>query len=283
MNNLFNLDEEEKNRIRGLHLTESKDKRITSVLCEQFRSVRGVKPEKNCVIVNFKRGESQIQTEVDENMVRLMEIGMRGDRPFIALEVGTSATGSDAENRKVMRDRIDEALKLVIATAKDLVGENNLPYSESAIMNRVFDVLQYNMIEPGSVIGDEQVPTDVDDPFFNQFQYVKICFLEKAKTPNYGMLADQFMTATIEKIGTDEEMVYAILDQLRDGEDFDMFNEELKNDYGMDFYEVACDAIEVDLNIFVKGTTKGPAELGMDDKVINNLLRDKFGREPIKC
>ncbi len=33
MNNLFNLSNEEKNRIRGLHLTESKDKRFTSVLC----------------------------------------------------------------------------------------------------------------------------------------------------------------------------------------------------------------------------------------------------------
>ena len=279
MNNLFNLSNEEKNRIRGLHLTESKDKRFTSVLCEQ----KNVSSEMNCVIVNFKRGESQIQTEVDENIVKLMKMGMRGDRPFITVEAGTSGTGSDLANRRVMSDRIGEALKLVIDAAKDLVGGNNLPYSESAIMNRVQMDSNYNTIEPGSVIGDEQVPTDEDDPFFNQFQYVKICFNSIDDTPNYGMLADQFMAATIEKIGTDEEMVYAILDQLRDGEDFDMFNEELKNDYGMDFYEVACDAIEVDLNIFVKGTTKGPAELGMDDKVINNLLRDKFGREPIKC
>ena len=279
MNNLFNLSNEEKNRIRGLHLTESKDKRFTSVLCEQ----KNVSSEMNCVIVNFKRGESQIQTEVDENIVKLMKMGMRGDRPFITVEAGTSGTGSDLANRRVMSDRIGEALKLVIDAAKDLVGGNNLPYSESAIMNRVQMDSNYNTIEPGSVIGDEQVPTDEDDPFFNQFQYVKICFNSIDDTPNYGRLADQFMAATIEKIGTDEEMVYAILDQLRDGEDFDMFNEELKNDYGMDFYEVACDAIEVDLNIFVKGTTKGPAELGMDDKVINNLLRDKFGREPIKC
>ena len=249
MNNLFNLSNEEKNRIRGLHLTESKDKRFTSVLCEQ----KNVSSEMNCVIVNFKRGESQIQTEVDENIVKLMKMGMRGDRPFITVEAGTSGTGSDLANRRVMSDRIGEALKLVIDAAKDLVGGNNLPYSESAIMNRVQMDSNYNTIEPGSVIGDEQVPTDEDDPFFNQFQYVKICFNSIDDTPNYGMLADQFMAATIEKIGTDEEMVYAILDQLRDGEDFDMFNEELKNDYGMDFYEVACDAIEVDLNIFVKG------------------------------
>ena len=46
MNNLFNLSNEEKNRIRGLHLTESKDKRFTSVLCEQ----KNVSSEMNCVI-----------------------------------------------------------------------------------------------------------------------------------------------------------------------------------------------------------------------------------------
>jgi len=35
MKNSFNLNEEEKNRIRGLHLQESKDKRITTILNEQ--------------------------------------------------------------------------------------------------------------------------------------------------------------------------------------------------------------------------------------------------------
>ena len=32
MKNIFNINEEEKKRIRGLHLTESKDLRFTSVL-----------------------------------------------------------------------------------------------------------------------------------------------------------------------------------------------------------------------------------------------------------
>ena len=255
MSKLFNLSKEEKNRIRGLHLTESKNNRITSVLCEQ----KNVSSEMNCVIVNFKRGESQIQTEVDENIVKLMKMGMRGDRPFITVEAGTSGTGSDSANRRVMSNRIGEALKLVIDTAKDLVGESNLPYSESAIMNRVQMDTNYNTIEPGSVIGDEQVPTDEDDPFFNQFQYVKICFNSITDTPNYGMLADQFMAATIEKTGlnpTDDDTVYFILDTLRDSGDFMEFNKELKNDYGMDFYEIACDRTSIDLNPFMDGDTK---------------------------
>ena len=32
MNNLFNLSEEEKNRIRGLHITESKDKSFLAAI-----------------------------------------------------------------------------------------------------------------------------------------------------------------------------------------------------------------------------------------------------------
>ena len=39
MKNLFKQSDEEKNRIRGLHLTESKDKRITSILNEQRRLI----------------------------------------------------------------------------------------------------------------------------------------------------------------------------------------------------------------------------------------------------
>jgi len=39
MNNIFNINEEEKNRIRGLHLTESKDKRITSTINESPESL----------------------------------------------------------------------------------------------------------------------------------------------------------------------------------------------------------------------------------------------------
>ena len=35
--NIFNVSDEEKNRIRGLHLTESSNKKISSVLSEQLK------------------------------------------------------------------------------------------------------------------------------------------------------------------------------------------------------------------------------------------------------
>ena len=60
MKNLFNLSsEEEKNRIRGLHLTESKDKRITSVLSEQSQKWYTAK-EQICMAVSFESGQAKV-------------------------------------------------------------------------------------------------------------------------------------------------------------------------------------------------------------------------------
>ena len=87
-----------------------------------------------------------------------------------------------------------------------------------------------------------EVPTDPNHPYFKDAQYVKICFNPVAETPGYGSLADQFMKVTMERAGTTDDVVYNILNELRDAEDFREFNEELKRDYDMDFYEVACDA-----------------------------------------
>ena len=290
MKDILNLNESEKNRIRKLHLAESKNFKLTSVLNEQSESPGFKVGDPNCINFVFKRGEIEVIEDLPRmfpTIVKLIDKGMRGDRPFIKIEAGTSGTGSDEENRKVMEGRIDRALKMVIRGAFDLVGESNLPYSESAIMNRVEIDRNYNTIEPGSILpSGEQVPTDEDDPYFNQFQYIKVCFNPIVETPNYGKLADQFVKATIEKTGlnpTDDDTVYFILDTLRDSGDFMEFNKELKNDYGMDFYEIACDRTAIDLNPWMDGETKiGPPELGGSDTTINAQLR-RLGVAPIKC
>ena len=137
----------------------------------------------------------RLMAEIDRNIVELLDKGMMRDRPFITIEAGTSGTGSDAANREVMDDRINEAILLVIKAAKNLVGPRGLNYAESAIQSKIDRQYSYNTIEPGSVIGDEQVPTDEDDPFFNQFQYVKICFNEVLETPEYDSIADEFVDA----------------------------------------------------------------------------------------
>ena len=58
MDNRFNLTESEKNRIRGLHLTESKDKRITSVLHEQSIS----SPDGD----DYEEVDTEVVVDIDE-------------------------------------------------------------------------------------------------------------------------------------------------------------------------------------------------------------------------
>ena len=287
MANLFNLSEEEKNRIRGLHLAESKDKRISSLLTEK----NGYDLKPKCVHVNFDRGGKIIPIEIEEDIVDLMYEGMDSDRPFITVEVGTSGTGSDEDNRRMMDDRVNEALKFIIKGAKDVLGRSGLPYSESAIMNKVDKKTKYNTIEPGSVLPTgEQVPTDEDDPYFRRYQYVRICFNIVPDTPGYDSLADQFMEATIRNnLGYSEETVYGILDKLRDKSDFEEFSAELERSYGMDFYEIACDKIAVDLTpgwmdkiLGTSGEVTLATEIGPGDTTINVHLK-RLGVRPIRC
>ena len=287
MSKLFNLSEEEKNRIRGLHLAESKDKRISSLLTEK----NGYELKPKCVHVNFDRGGKIIPIEIEEDIVDLMYEGMDSDRPFITVEVGTSGTGSDEDNRRMMDDRVNEALKFIIKGAKDVLGRSGLPYSESAIMNKVDKKTKYNTIEPGSVLPTgEQVPTDEDDPYFRRYQYVRICFNIVPDTPGYDSLADQFMEATIRNnLGYSEETVYGILDKLRDKADFEEFSAELERSYGMDFYEIACDKIAVDLTpgwmdkiLGTSGEVTLATEIGPGDTTINVHLK-RLGVRPISC
>lgn len=217
--------------------------------------------------------------------------GMDSDRPFITVEVGTSGTGSDEDNRRMMDDRVNEALKFIIKGAKDVLGRSGLPYSESAIMNKVDKKTKYNTIEPGSVLPTgEQVPTDEDDPYFRRYQYVRICFNIVPDTPGYDSLADQFMEATIRNnLGYSEETVYGILDKLRDKSDFEEFSAELERSYGMDFYEIACDKIAVDLTpgwmdkiLGTSGEVTLATEIGPGDTTINVHLK-RLGVRPISC
>ena len=202
------------------------------------------------------------------------------------------------KKRKILHDKLkekkskqNEALKFIIKGAKDVLGRSGLPYSESAIMNKVDKKTKYNTIEPGSVLPTgEQVPTDEDDPYFRRYQYVRICFNIVPDTPGYDSLADQFMEATIRNnLGYSEETVYGILDKLRDKSDFEEFSAELERSYGMDFYEISCDKIAVDLTpgwmdkiLGTSGEVTLATEIGPDDTTINVHLK-RLGVDPISC
>ena len=299
MANLFDITEEEKNRIRGLHLTESKDKRITSVLREIASPEYPWDPIR--ITMNFDAGKdtSDWKTWTIEpahlknnklewiaGMDALLDWGMlESDRPFIEIKGGTSGTGDSKRNQEVMNNRMDTALEELEKALKifEIEGKNGLPYSAEGLKRKTTFDRDYDMIEPGSILPTgEQVPTDPNDPFFKDKQYVTITLNPTTDKPEYGSLADKFWSVTMEKTGTNEDAVYSILDDLRDAEDFIEFNDELSRDYGKDFYEVACDFVSVDLNPLWPGETEGPAELGMEDTTINTHLR-RLGVKCIDC
>ena len=218
----------------------------------------------NCIRFKFGSGSSDINMEptitgVDndgnevswESPVLLdkfknsLKSGLNADRPFMEITVSTSGTGGVSDNQRVMDERINEALNLILDQMGDVGGPNGLPYTAEHIKGKAKIKRVYGTDNPEEELETgEMVPTD--------------------------------------PTGTNEDVVYDILDQLRDEDDFEEFNEELERDYGMDFYEVACNAMEVDLNPLWPGTTKGPSELGMDDTTINAHLR-RLGVDPIRC
>ena len=135
---------------------------------------------------------------------------MAGDRPFIDIRGGTSATGSFRQNEKVMYDRIGTAFGELESALKifKIKGSNDLPYSEEALREKSRIDHKFDIIEPGSKMpGGEQVPTDPNDPFFKDKQYVTITLNPSSKpTPEHDSLADEFIAATKDyvKLGTDE-------------------------------------------------------------------------------
>jgi hypothetical protein len=240
----------------------------------------------NCARFKFDSGRSEIDLDGDinfEEIKKSLSVGMETDRPFMEITVSTSGTGGVEDNQRVMDARINEALNLILNQMGDVEGPNGLPYTAEHIKGKAKIERVYGTDNPEEELDTgEMVPTDPDHSYHRDQQFITICFLDVGDTPGYGSLADQFMKVTMEKTGTNEDVVYDILDQLRDEDDFREFNEELERDYGMDFYEVACDAMEVDLNPLWPGTTKGPSELGMGDTTINAHLR-RLGVKPITC
>ena len=309
MNNLFNLSEEEKNRIRGLHLTESKDNRITSVLSEQGL-IMPCGEERLSITMLFGPGEdtSNWKTWVIEpykfkrniewirELKCLLNNGMAGDRPFIDIRGGTSATGNFRENEKVMHNRIDTAFT-ELETALQIFrikGRNDLPYSEEALREKSRIDHRFDVIEPGSKIPGtrEQVPTDPNDPWFNDKQYVTITLNPATDTPEYVNLAYRFIEA-VEGVGTDDTEIYEILDELRDKEDINNFNDYLTRlAKKQNFYEIACERAKIPgaegktsifglFDVDLVPDEVGPPELGTKDRTLNNLLKNKLIVRPI--
>lgn len=305
MRNPFQISEEEKNRIRGLHLTESKDKRITSILNEDDHLSAGkVGPDSDkCLRIEFESGESEVQKTKKHsggryNMVRMgwegiLRDGLRGDRPFIKIKAGVSAPGNSDDNQTLIDKRVNAGLEYLLDILSGVIGPTGLSYSAEALKNKSIIEKVYGTEEAGSILTTgERIPDDPTDEYFEDAQYVEICYFNPGKTPGYDSLADEFMEATIRNnLGYSEETVYEILDKLRDRGDFEEFSDELERSYGMDFYDIACDKIAQDLtpDWFDKIIGKDPedevvfaTEIGPGDTTINVHLK-RLGVRPIEC
>lgn len=248
----------------------------------------------------------------------------------IKIKAGASGTGTPAQNDIVMKKRIDSAFEyLQRYMGKSASG---LEFDPDSIDNISSIEPVYNKVVPGQKIelppGSgvyEVVPDDPDDNFFRKSQYVKISITDPGKTPVYVTLADEFIEATLRsrmptysaletktllslspsgavsslsatagKARVEwSDRIYKILDQLRDGNDFDKFNAEVfKLGKGMDFYKIACRHMltmpKKIMGISVPawmgpGVGIGPQEIGEDIAAINLLLKDRFDRDPITC
>jgi len=218
--------------------------------------------------------------------------GMKSDRKFMSIEAGTSGTGASEANEIVMHRRVNEALRYLYDSYSRL-GPNELPYSYDEFKNMADIELDFNTVRPGSTLPTKEVaPKDVDHVYYKEHQHVYITIGPVSATPNFGRLARRFMEATIKRpqgiTGTDDDEVNEVLKELRDADDFNAFNEELKATWDNSFNEVACHSGSESgpgwVPKWVQSLTKTltPYEIGEEDDVVINHL-ESLGVPPIDC
>ena len=255
------------------------------------------------VTILFKPGGHQIisASATPADLICLMIQGMESDRDFIEITAGTSGSPTskpgrdpgkaDRINQKVMLARIASAQNEVAKYLDGIIGNQKvgLPYSIREIWNKAKVDTDFSTIMPGDVIGGKyQVPTDPNDPYFEDMQFVKIKIKTPISTPNVAKLVDRFMKATLEIVGTSEDEVYAVLKELRDARDFHAFNRALFDTHGKNFYIIACSRgwNKRQLNLPGLGPTTvipgGPTEIEDDDTTVAAHLQ-RLGVQPLKC
>ena len=286
MSNLFNLSEEEKNRIRGLHLTESKDLRLTSVLTE------AIPGSESCMHVEFECGESTINPEdITINLENYLRPGWEYDGKFGEIEVGVSGPGNVDDNKDVLNARVDAVYKMLM-NATTWEAPEGTEYIEEYLRENIPPKPKYGTTETSSVLRSRsRAPEDPCDEYYKEFQFIELCFDELKPIPEFHVLADQLKGA-IKGWGTHLGTIKGIISEMRGKSDWITFNELLeKHDWseegkplGMDFYDAACYRGKgTDWNPLVKGRTYGVSELDSDEAADINYILDKAGFDCIKC
>ena len=261
-----------------------------------------------------------------KDIARYLGMALTSDRQGydpIKVRAGVSGTGSKEANERVLNKRITGAFKYLAQIIKDagLRGAKGFEYDADSLKNLANVSYDIELLGPGESLEHPPrsgvyvtAPDDPDHPYYIPHQYVEITLQDPGVAPIYVLLADEFVKVTIESLMptysgipsvsvltkllsnvrvTYSDKIYNILDQLRDGNDFHKFNEEVtKISRGKDFYDIACEnAVTIPKTILgVKvpswlggGAGLGPKEIGENITEINSLLTNKFGVDPIVC
>ena len=129
MNNLFNISEEEKNRIRGLHIVESDNKKISSILVEQ--DVDAIIETFNCEpegCVDPKDGTGAFSSTTDCEVVckeyneKIIDLKSRGF--VLDGEEGYVVTG-DEETEEVEIPGVEETITYYLKPTANQTDLNN--------------------------------------------------------------------------------------------------------------------------------------------------------------
>ena len=286
MNNLFNLSEEEKNRIRGLHLTESRDLRFTSVLNE------AIPGSESCMHVEFKCGDATITPDdITINLEKYLRPGLEYDGDFAKLKVGVSGPGGEDVNEEVYNKRKQAVIDMLM-DAITWEAPDGTAYIQEYLENNIDIDPNWDTTETDSVLRNRtRAPEDPCDEYYEEFQFIELCFDELKPIPEFHVLADQLKGA-IKGWGTHLGTIKGIISDMRGKSDWITFNELLeKHDWseegkplGMDFYDAACYRGKgTDWNPLAKGRTYGVSELDSDEAADINYILDKAGFDCIKC
>ena len=268
----------------------------------EFEFKRGKSGRKDAIVIHPTSFPNP--TQISDAVARALTSDRKGFKP-IKVKAGTSGSGTREQNEIVLNNRIKMAFKFLfdVATAEGNTGPNDfITWNPASLMNIADINYNINLIKPGQrveispgVYGD--VPSNPDNPFFVDFQFVEITLRDPGIGADPVTLANEFVEATLRTKGP----VYAdtpagqlkvsnnvadILSQLRNASEFEAFNDTVVklNRSKKDFYGIAATATFNIPKLFGKhlggGKSLGPREIPAGVTEINRELK-RLGQEPL--
>ena len=269
----------------------------------EFEFKRGKSGRKDAIVIHPTSFPNP--TQISDAVARALTSDRKGFKP-INVKAGTSGSGTREQNEIVLNNRIKMAFKYLfdVAAAEGNTGPNDfITWNPASLMNIADINYNINLIKPGQrveispgIYGD--VPSNPDNPFFVDSQFVKITLRDPGIGADPVILAHKFVKATLRtkgpvyvdtvkggqyKVSND---VVDILSQLRNASEFEEFNDTVVklNRDNKDFYGIAATATLNIPKLIPKslggGKSLGPREIPVGVAEINSQLK-RLGQEPL--